>query len=176
VPATTAPSAEPTPGSGAGPQQPRAARLPTEIFARFEQAAALADETGAPPAPSSRSSPPPGWSASSGSTSKAATATQNHPGNAPNAPPASSNTASATTLPRPPHHLPRTAEMPDLRSSRPHRDPPVGRAGGSARVLGGPPMSPSVISSAGPPVQFGTRSWIDAAIKLMHRTGPHELV
>jgi len=46
-----------------------------EIFAGFEQAAALADETGAPP-PSSRSSPPPGWSASSRSTSKAATATQ----------------------------------------------------------------------------------------------------
>src|SRR5262249_19075990 len=32
--------------------------------------------------------------------------TQNHPGNAPNAPPTSSNTASATTPSRPPHHLP----------------------------------------------------------------------
>jgi len=42
----TAPSAEPHPGSGVGPQQPRAARLPTEIFARFEQA--LAEETSAP--------------------------------------------------------------------------------------------------------------------------------
>ena len=49
MPATTAPSAEPTPGSGAGPQQPRAARLPTEIFARFGQAAALPDQTDAPP-------------------------------------------------------------------------------------------------------------------------------
>jgi hypothetical protein len=29
----------------------------------------------------------------------------------------------------PPHHLPRRAEMPDLRASRPHRDPPAGRAG-----------------------------------------------
>ena len=28
----------------------------------------------------------------------------------------------------PPHHLPRRAEMPDLRASRPHRDPPVGPA------------------------------------------------
>jgi len=28
----------------------------------------------------------------------------------------------------PPHHLPRRAEMPDLRASRPHRGPPVGRA------------------------------------------------
>ena len=36
------------------------------VFARFEQAAALAHETGAPPAPSSRSPAPPGWSASSG--------------------------------------------------------------------------------------------------------------
>src|SRR6516162_6403704 len=57
-----------------------------EVFARFEH----------PLTPSSRSSPPPRWSASSGSTSKAATATQNHPGNAPSVPWTSSNTASAT--------------------------------------------------------------------------------
>jgi hypothetical protein len=38
------------------------------------------------------------------------------------------------------------------------------------------PMSPNVMSSVEPPVQFRTRSWIDAAIKLMNRTGPHDLV
>src|SRR5215472_18385388 len=37
-------------------------------------------------------------------------------------------------------------------------------------------MSPNVMSSVEPPVQFRTRSWIDAAIELMNRTGPHELV
>src|SRR6516165_7907201 len=37
-------------------------------------------------------------------------------------------------------------------------------------------MSPNVMSSIEPTVQFRTRSWIDAAIKLMNRTGPHELV
>lgn len=102
-----------------------------EIFARFEQSPGRRRwprRPAHPPTPSSRSSRPPGWSASSGSTSKAATATQNPPGNVPNAPSTSSNTASATTPSRPPHHLPRRAETPDLHVSRRHHDPPVRRA------------------------------------------------
>jgi hypothetical protein len=47
-----------------------------------------------------------GSAGSSGSTSKAATATQNHPGNAPSAPSTSSNTASATTPSRRPTTCP----------------------------------------------------------------------
>jgi hypothetical protein len=119
-----------------------------EIFARFEQAAALADETGAPPTPSSRSSPPPGWSASSGSTSKAATATQNHPGNTPNASSTSSNAASATTPSRPPPHLPAEQKCRIcVHHGRTVTRQSAAHIGGSARgylAVGGPISSPGM--------------------------------
>jgi hypothetical protein len=49
----------------------------------------------------------------------------------------SSNTAWATTPSRPPHHPPRRAEIPDLRVSRRHPDPPAGRAERRLRVREG---------------------------------------
>ena len=49
MPVPTAPSAEPAPRFRRWSATARAARLPTGNLRRFEQAAALADETGAPP-------------------------------------------------------------------------------------------------------------------------------
>ena len=99
-----------------------------EIFARFEHGAALADETGALP---DAVEP---FNAAAGLVSVFRV---NLKGRDSDTEPPGQRAERALDLLEhglgdyavsPPHHLPRRAEMPDLRASRPHRDPPVGRA------------------------------------------------